>query len=525
MAKGRHINSNARGVDPNAVAFDQDSFGGLAASESTEIDMDLAQQVGEGFAQAFLGGDPKMTAAIPSVVKQLASQGGLQELEGLRRGLELIEAQRPGAAMEIITAAGSPESLVMDFGRASEADSLAAAQQQEQAAASRKNFKAPPLERITTYGAGKRSADGSSPRIAGLEKLTEEEGRSRDQRVSGGAEKGSWQFRHLLYSLNPELYRAARKDQLSRMGGIEITPEMVASLNPRQAAGIFAQISPGATLSSPEQLIGMQLTPEAADFLTRAQRDQLVGPINLQDLLLENTALENEGGRTGSRNAQSQARRATYSARDQKIAGMQKHAREGTAPTLDDWFKWWRYQWPTVLPGQSEIIRPDTPPSGDLLARLSADTLGLRGDLPDWVTTMTPVFDRAVREQYATPPKSEIYRGVQGRTALDFARMQLDPAYGGLYLKQAAESGWPFPQFIEGLSLNRGPKDPINLGGLLLDDTISAPQPDPTINTPDEVPPPVAPEAPPVMPSDGDVSMYDPRMQRMNPSILAALLA
>lgn len=522
MSRGRQVGRAAKGVDQDAVNFDQESYGNLAARPETTIDDDAVREAGENFAQVFMSADARMRDALPGFVRKMATDGRIEDIEGIRVGLQLIESQRPGAAMELLAAAGSPEVFASDFSSPQEVSTESAADADSQSSERRKNFKAPPLERITTYGAGKR-ADGV--RIAGLEKLTEEETRSRDQRVSGGADKESWQFRDLLYTLNPDLYRAARREQLGRMGGIVLTPEVVASLRPQRAAELFQSLSPGATFESPEQLIGMQLTPEAADFLPRAQRDALVGPVNLRDLLLENTQLEDAGGRRGSRNSQNQVRRATYSARDQKIAGMQKHARDGTTPVLDDWFKWWRYNWPTVAPGQSDIIRPGLAPSGDFLARLSADTLQLRGDLPDWVPTMAPVFDRAVRQQYATPPKSEIYRGIEGRTAADFAKLMLDPAYGGLYLKQAAQSGWPFQQFIEDLQLNRGPADPINLGGLLLDGTVSAPQPDATINTPEAAVNPEATEPPPVTPADGDVSFMDPRMQRMTPSILASLLA
>lgn len=520
MAKGRIVGKSGRGVDQNAVARSQDNMSQLAADTAADVDMEQADYVGKQVASAFLADETgRMKDAVRSQLGVLAN-GSLQELEGVRRALAYLDQAQPGLAAQLYQEMGAPESLAAEFGGGEAADIAMPA---EGSNARGPRFKYPPLEQIGNYGqgsvgAGYNEGNRAGNRVYGLREMAKEETRPKGDRVEGFDPDATYQQRILQYITSPDAYRAKAKEQLAAIGQTPLTPEMLEQilslLDPKQA-GLLVGVEPGAVI-----------TPEMAAGLNFKQRDIIV-PFGADFSNLQDARAGRSRDDSRMDVANEAMRYLNTSTRDQKIAGMLKHAEQGTTPVLDDWFKWWRYQWPTVLPGQSDIVRPATPPSGDFLARLTRGTLGLEDDLPSWVTTTAPVFDRAVRQQYMTVPKSEIYRGVKGKTAMDFANLRMDPARGGYYLKQAAAQGWPFQQFIEGLSMNRGPNAPINLGGLLLDSTVSAPQPDGTISTPETAaPPPVdappMPDEPPVMPSDNDLSMYDPRIRN---SILAALLA
>lgn len=525
MAKGRQVNA-----DPNVRGVNQEMIGDVVSANSgdSEVDMDVAIGRGGMMANAVLNSPASERSTYQTgfaqYLKSTTERGSLLDAEIARQALGQISAANPDLAQQLITKAGSPEWLTMEFGGAAASPDVAAEAEAETERTRAKQFNRPAMERINTHGAGARKPGGKYE-SRGLGKLTELEYRTRGDRLEGVTKDTAkpWQWNMIEHMADSNAYKALNESQANDLAGAEVTPGMVAQMNRFEQRELLRALTgdPAADfVASPEQLVGKKLDPNSALYVPRRIRGQLVGDRSMFDA--ENAALLGDiAGRSTDKGVE-----GAVSARDAVLAWILRNASDRTQTfdpkEVDRNFDWLRYQFPMSKDG--EIVRPGWAPSGIAAAKMARGILRLRDDIPNWESTATPVFDAMIRSVAGTTPSRQTYRDLSGMSAYDFSQLQLPPERGGYYHKQAEKEGLGWPFFQEGVQMNPQ-TTPINLGGLLLDSTTSAPQVEPTINTPDEVPPPVAPEAPPVMPSDGDVSMYDPRMQRMNPSVLAALLA
>lgn len=498
---GKYIDRpGGKGADPNVVGRSQD-FLVNATRDYDDVDMAEVAAKAEMLAGAYASGSPKMLDAISQMIASAASGGSAKEFEIARRGLEMIDAQSPGAAARLVAAAGSPESLAMDFPMPTGAELPSAAPEVTEKRPKPKKTLADQLSNLANYGEGKYKTDedgnpvrgptGRLKQTEGLGELTTEDLRSKAEKAKSlNLSKASAEMLE-AYMANSDLYLmriAYQNDQLRKMG----------------------------------------MPDEQIDRLSRAERNQLV-PIEMNELpeewlLRANKKREN---RLAAAGGSMQDAYFNTSPRDGKLIRMLAHAEQGTTPILDDEFKWWRYQFPVSQGG--EIARPGLAPSGEFLARASRNALSLGDEHPGWVATTTPVFDRAVRQQYMTPPAVENYKKARGRTASDFAQMLLEPYRGGVHQKRAEAEGYPFPIFADGdLKMNRGPREVTHITGpaepgpiasSLLDGGEASSLPVMPISTP-EAAPEMLPTEPPVTPADNELGMYDPRL-----NLLAALLA
>jgi hypothetical protein len=530
MANGRQFNAgrDVRGVNQDMIGDTVVANGGEG-----EVDMEAAAGRGAMMANAALNSPEaeriQFQTGIANLLARVTKEGSLQEVETGRQTLIHINAVNPELAQQIIRNAGSPEWLTMDFGggAADPAVESAAVENDSSGSPARsraKQFHYPPMERINTHGAGARKP-GEKYESRGLGKLTELEYRTRNERTDGVTAETAkpWQWNMIEHMANSNAYRALNDTQAQDMVGAEVTPEMVAQMNRFEQRELLRAVTDNPAsdfVVSPEQLIGARLNEKSALYVPRRIRAQMVGGRSMFDA--ENAALLGDiAGRSTEAGVE-----GAVPQRDALLAFILRNAGDGTKTfdpeMVDRNFKWLRYNFPMSREG--EIVRPGWAPSGIAAAKMARGILRLRDDIPNWQSTATPVFDAMIRSIAGTTPSRKTYHDLSGRSAYDFSQLILPPERGGYYHKLAEKEGLGWPFFQEGVQMNPQ-TTPINLGGLLLDSTQSAPQPGATINTTEEVPPPVAPESPPVMPAEGDVSMYGPRMNRMNPSILAALLA
>lgn len=450
----------------DGFARSQDAMSRITADAGSDIDMQMVQDIGERAANAFLLQPDTMADSMATYMQKLAETGDLTQIEAMRHALQIIEQRQPGLAKQLVANAGAPELFAADFG------AVAA----DPAGRVPRTFDSnvPHLEQLGTYGQG----------LGQLLKFEDRSARKRAESIDP-ATALPWQMRTLLQATSPEAYKAVRLQQI-------------------------------------QALIAQGVPEDVARSMTASQRDAAVGPGTLENLGDQFSQMavgmdQSQAGMTaGVRD------KAGMSQRDQVVAGMLTHAQNGTNPPLDGWFKGWRYQYPIIQGG--EIVRPQTAPTGNFLARLSRGQLQAY-EVPDWVARMTPVFDRAIQEQAATNPQlRNKYGKTDTRTAADFAQMLLPISRNGMSrLKDADVNGWPF-QVYSDLPINRGPKPEMNIGtidevgspvGGLLDDPQS-------ISTPESAP---VPEQQQILPADGDMSMYMPRRGAVPPDVLAALLA
>lgn len=500
---GKYIDRpGGKGADANVVGRRQD-FLVNATRDYDDVDMAEVAAKAEMLAGAYASGSPKMLDAISDMIASAASGGSAKEFEIARRGLEMIDAQSPGAAARLVAAAGSPESLAMDFPMPAGAEPPSAAPEVT-AAQPRTRTKKTLAEELSlprTWGSGEYltdadgnpilGADGEPKQGKGFGELIKEEVRSKADRAASTSANPNHRAMLDAWMANSDLYLVRinyQNDQLRKMG----------------------------------------MPDDQIRRLSREQRDTLV-PIEANELPEEylRRANANRSSRLAKKGGEMQDVYFNLSPRDGKLIRMLQHAEKGTAPILDEEFRGWRLQFPVSQGG--EIVRPGLAPSGEFLARLHEHAMGGPDVHPGYVAKMTPVFDRAVRQQYMTAPATENYRGIGGRTASDFAQMLLEPFRGGVHQKRAEAEGYPFPIFADGdLKMNRGPREVTHITGpaepgpiasSLLDGGEASSLPVMPISTP-EAAPEMLPTEPPVTPADNELGMHDPRL-----NLLAALLA
>jgi hypothetical protein len=331
-----------------------------------------------------------------------------------------------------------------------------------------------------------------------------------------------------------------RDEQLGRLEGMPLSPEIVAGLSPAQVSKMLGIPVTELTPDAMQSLIGAKLTPQQAQALSRSQRDAMTGSSFMDQSSMTASQLQAleamlaKGGDEYSLSAdQADERHANLSTVDQLLAALRANSeRLGRGESVElnpdrvTGLKQWRYPFPTSQDGQ--IVRPQLAPSGEFMARTIQPYINPGKPDNAFVSMASPVLDKAIQQYAEVPPLNETFRGMKGRTPLDFATMLLEPGRSGrsapgYHLFQAEKTGWPFPQYMEGQWINRGtPKQPLDLGGLLIDAIESAPRPEQSISTPEagmSQPPAEAP----IMPAEGDFGAYDPRSRGM--AALAALLA
>lgn len=412
-----------------------------------------------------------------------------------------------------------------------------------QTAAASKNY--PAQEQWKTHGEGKDTAKDPATgkrqpgeRVYGLGDLVKNmsEKRSRLERAEQGNSLMS------QYTASPEGYRAVAAAQLDKLTGSPVTPELAAGLSPRAISAITGLPVDQITPEVREQLIGQPLSSDQASSLiatfregragvTRAQRTGMVGlgHMSLDQMSADDlAAVERHMKRLGAFNpdpGSGDVNHMTMSAVDSVVARIRGDAdrmsqgRPGSL-NIDELPILRGLRYPFYQSQGGQLSQPPLAPSGEFAASLVAQAVDPKMTDAGFQAMAAPVLDAAIRRSAPVAPLDVGFRGKAGMTAADFAKLKLPPARGGSVLR-ANENNWRFPQFMEGVQMNRGqPKEPLNLGGLLLDPRSSAPAAETTITTPEgEMAPP--PTEPPVMPSSGDTSMYDPRQL----SLLAALLA
>lgn len=474
------------------------------------------RMLSESLANKLLTGDDSQ---LLSFAADMASWSDDQQMEArYRDALAIAESQSPGISQRLTDVIGSSEQDAIDSG--------------DMPGPSAKKPKVtdyyPKKEMASSYGAGsdaKRKGDkseGSSPKSQNLFQMLD---KSLEQRSKSSRKKSQ---KLEIYSANEKVYREIAAEQLRLISETPLSPEHVAMLSPKQVSQLTGVPVKEVTESTYHTLIGVKLPPQDAAILIRTQRDAVSGKPFGWDVLSADRMQEIGGNLakySDSREASSMEadnsmmREQDTSTRDQVLAKIRSAAASGTTINPDQvpGLRLWRFDWPASQ--NQEIVRPGLAPSGDFFASLLRPLYDRTRTNGEFMETVAPVLDRSFREYARIPPLAENYRGNKTlRTAADYANLRMEPDRGGYYLKAAERNNeWTYPQFIEGVQMNRGRGlEPLNLGGLLLDEVQSAPQPDATISTQEQ------PQTK-VMPADGDVGMYGRRP--MDERILAALLA
>lgn len=519
----------------------------MAAGPDPDAEAMLTAQA-ESISRMLLRGDSGIRFAIANEMAQSVNDPASQAR--YKMALEMAESKSPGITSELLEEVAG----IMRDGPSPAAEPAAeAVAEPAQDAAPKpkrgfavggkseiaKNF--PMHEQWKAYGQGTDSDDpvtGKRIRAQGLQQIVENmnEHRSRDQRAAEGNQLMA------QYTASPKAYRAIRDLQVQRLSSVPLPPEVVATFSPKLVSQLTGVPLESVTDSVRESLIGKMLTPEQAiNFLDRQQRASIAGPASFDqatmseaDMAAISDFLAGIESTASDKEISAEDRNNNFSVQDKLLGAIRRDAeimgkgdagairRPGELMLDQSMLRAFRY--PFWQSQGGVLTQPPLAPSGDFAAALLQTLLDPKREDGSFRAMAAPVLDDAIRRAAPLSPVNEIYHGKKGRTAMDFARMKLPPFRDGAPLIKAEREGlWRYPQFMEGVWMNRGePKPQLNLGNILLDPQGSALPAEPTISTPEgDVAPP--PAGPPMMPSEGDTSMYDPR--RMDIAALAALLA
>jgi hypothetical protein len=497
---------------------------------AASIESSFAQSI----ANQILSGDPAKRAMYAGELQEWGSDPEMASR--YLAALRLVDQQSPGLASEIVQMAGSPEAFNAEF------PPIARQEDSTQVSEGGGKRKAPnkiskdysKTELFSTFGAGKDNRvldEETGQRISGgtqpsLGQIVDNALETRSNKELNETYKGKdYRKRNEIFAANPQIARAIREEQLRILSEKPLAPEHVAMLSSKQVSQITGVPLDQVDGSLTESLIGKPIPPEIAlKVLTRGQMDGMTG-IKSTDLsiLQSRPDLAESIAAASARQAESldgkkitsdyaSERQSGMSTRDQVMAAVRSAASSGGTVQLDatPGLRVARYGFPASQ--NQEIVRPELAPSGEFLASLFRPLYDPSKTDGTFMPTWTPVLDRSIREQASSLPATQAFPGrpnVGGQTAKFYADLMLEPARGGAYLKAAERDGsWRFPQFMDGVWMNRGqPKPSLDLGGLLIDEIQSAPQPGSTIST-QEQSAPMPTVQPQITPADGDLGFY-----------------
>ena len=552
-SRGQGASSESRAVERAMQA---------AGVELGQGELQQAQQ--QTIVRRLVAGDPSARTAFANNLTELTDDPA--EYERAIAALEEAEAQAPGVKMDVLSQVGSAKNpqlveYATQYLKQQEAEQAAAAEAsaKEEAAAAgveyqkpravaRPRTEKPFYQDLALFGAGGdtrqkvRDETGKrvhlrdeSGKIVGQEtpSLAKLVGRPLRKETKAEQSKRDSNWQMLEFSAQPELYRKIAGEQRAQLTQTPLSPEHVALLSDKQVADLKA--------NSREELIGRTLNDEEAYVLSRSQIGQILG-VNqprLSELTPEEAARLGSavgGGTPGSEAYMDTTYGDAFMRRIAMLADMQRrgvHIKEPLAMGDRHLTAFYKYPFWTSVGG--ELKQPELAPSGEFVANLLAPLLDPEGNNSTFIPDASAVFDEAIRRDAAMPPREDTYLKTQGMSERDFAMLRLPPGRKGKgkpgqVLIDAERAGaWPFPQFMEGVWINRGqPRPELNLGGLLLDrESLGAGSAAPaTISTPDGMQQETAappPEPPPPTPSGDEVSMYGRRP--LERELLAALLA
>lgn len=517
----------------------------VRAMQAAGINTDAAameQAQAEAIARRMVSGDAGVRAAFANEISQWADD---PEMAGrYMAALRIADQQSPGLASEIVSQTRDASAFEFEFpSNAPPQDTAVVSEADggEQPARKRQPKNYSNLEAFSTYGAGTNrevvNPETGLPKKIRTRSLTDMvraalEYRSKADMVRDYGDS-SYGQRINTHIANDRLARNLRDEQLGMIAQTPLAPEHVAMLNRAQVSKITGIPPEQIDMSTVQALIGATLQPSVAnDVLTRNQMDFITGLAStdfsglqsrpeLADRLAK--SLASQGG-SNITSDYALERYENMSTREQVLAALRSAASRGTTVQLDQLPGLRALRYPFWTSQNQQLVQPPLAPSGEFAASLFRPFFDPTKTDSTFMSMATPVLERSIREQASSLPSGESFRGLGGQTAKGYAELQLPPARDGSYLLRAEREGeWRFPQFMEGVWMNRGqPRPALNLGGLLIEDIQSAPQPGPTISTPEQVAPPPA-EPPPITPADGDVGMYG--LPYRDQQLLAALLA
>lgn len=502
-----------------------------------------------------VAGDPSYRTTFANQMVEWADDP--QQFQRYVGALEAAEQESPGVMAEVLSQVGAARNPQLSE-LASKYSAPAEAQEAASPDAPKARGKAKvaagagwkDIELLRTFGAGtdtrkytkdeqgkkvyERDAEGKvvGGKSQGLGELASSwvESKPRAERLVNESD-----IRAKEYSANPELYRKIASEQRAKLMQTPLSPEHVALLSDEQ----IQQLGMGR-----EELIGQRIPEERVNVLSRKQIDQIVGGGTFQGLSQEDAdrlaaqlaredASSNQYASDDTAAYESTTAQDKFLRRIHNLAAM-KRANIPVEPyQMGDFAATNFYRYPFWTSEGGQLVQKDVAPSGEFMAHLLRPLVDPLKQDGEWIADASAVFDESIRDQAAMPPRTETYLKTQGKPESFFASLKLPPYRSGAPLLKAEQEGqWTFPQFMDGVWINRGqPKPNLNLGGLLLDSESlradsAAPSP---ISTPEGMPqepvdsamPP--PAQPPVTPSEDEVSMYRRRPSDME--LLAALLA
>lgn len=540
----RDYMNRQKGGDSSQQRAEQRAMEAAGIDPSAQAAEDVMAQA---IARRMVSGDAGVRASFANEISQWADD---PEMAGrYMAALRIADQQSPGLAAEIVAQTRGASAFEFEFPGASQPADTAVVS--GEASGGRKKPERVSgdysrTELLSTYGAGKdgRKLDPETnkyvpgPRERSLGDLVRDalETRSKANMVDSYSDK-SYGQRINTHIVNDRLARKIRDEQLSIMSQSPLAPEHVAMLTRGQISKLTGIPPEQVDMSTAQALIGATLQPQLAnEVLTRNQMDFITGlPSTDFGGLQSRPELADQFARSLARQADTlgeskitadyaRERYENLSTLDQVMAALRSAASQGTTVQLDQLpgLRVHRYPFPTSQGGQ--IVRPDLAPSGEFLASVIRPYFDKTKTDGTFMSTVAPVLDRSIREQASSLPSAESFRNQGGQTAKQYAELNLEPARNGSYLIQAERDGsWRFPQFMDGVWMNRGQVKPqLNLGGLLIDDIQSARQAEPSISMPEQAAPPPT-DQPTITPADGDLGMYgNPYLDQQ---LLAALLA
>ena len=316
----------------------------------------------------------------------------------------------------------------------------------------------------------------------------------------------------IVFEVNKDLGKKIYGFQDDALRKLNIDESVLRRLTPEQI-GILSGVAPDQlTPEVLQRLYGMPLTDEVIRGMQMNTRNSLVGrpdlaPSEWEALAgfdVDKMASEFDMFRRGQSSAQ---QKLTTLLRASKDAGSVVNPAQFITP--------WRGQFQVVNPLTGLLESSPNAPSGRFLSGQIATAA--RSGEPGLIDQITPLMDRSVQAFASQPPAEAGFRNAGNMSEAAWSRHRMQPGGRGFKILTQYASERPYPMFSE-TPIRRAGDAPATLGNIEIDTT-------PQVETPADMPITTEQDAP--VPMDNDLGMYGlpPAMQRMNPSVLSALLA
>lgn len=316
----------------------------------------------------------------------------------------------------------------------------------------------------------------------------------------------------IVFEVNKDLGKKIYGFQDDALRKLNIDQSVLSKLTPEQI-GVLSGVAPDQlTPEVLQRLYGMPLTDDVIRGMQMNTRNALVGRPDLAPSEWQALA----GFDVDKMASEFDMFRRSQSSAQQKLTTLLRAANDdGSVVNPAQFITPWRGQFQVVNPLTGLLESSPNAPSGRFLAGQIATAA--RSGEPGLINQITPLMDRSVRAFASQPPAEAGFRNAGNMSEASWSRHLMQPGGRGFKILTQYASERPYPMFSE-TPVRRAGDAPATLGNIEIDTT-------PQVETPADMPIITEQDAP--VPMDNDLGMYGlpPAMQRMNPSVLSALLA